>query len=486
MMAIIKSISTHHFVMIVTLVSAMILPNTVPLQASESLPGAPKFSNASMRQQITAYRNKSKSILKDQLTPLVEKTEKGLDSLSTQWVASCNKAITALAELKKSEAIPETLNKWYTDEQKAWLNIRTIGSEMLDFHYKMASTQKEIEQDIKDSIAFQKLFSDKVSKANDRAGKIDTALGKINAASDNFKAIKGHFKDLAGYIGILHGESMIVSRIINSHRHLKFSFIKEKDLTGPYRDKLAKLKSKKLDPDATGFFYGYEKSWEETMLKTYTRYVATIGKWKKANRVLLNKDELLDFILDKSGTLVDVAGQHILNVPMPPTSSLTDPEKLGDWILEMRETLTKAGNIAIGMEWYRIDQKILDAEEERRELNAVFQREINAAETEASTQAATVEEKHEVVIERLNLESAQANEALEKAGKDKQQERTSLAELDRIRGKIAAEKKLVQREKHYWLVEWYNEQEQIAYEKLAGNIKKVDARIKKFNGERPK
>jgi len=138
------------------------------------------------------------------------------------------------------------------------------------------------------------------------------------------------------------------------------------------------------------------------------------------------------------------------------------------------------------MEWYRIDQKILDAEEERRELNAVFQREINAAETEASTQAATVEEKHEVVIERLNLESAQANEALEKAGKDKQQERTSLAELDRIRGKIAAEKKLVQREKHYWLVEWYNEQEQIAYEKLAGNIKKVDARIKKFNGERPK
>ena len=75
---------------------------------------------------------------------------------------------------------------------------------------------------------------------------------------------------------------------------------------------------------------------------------------------------------------------------------------------------------------------------------------------------------------------------LAKAGDDEQQERTALADIRRIEGQVVLEKRAMQKEKRYWLEEWYEEQEEDAYDKLQAGIKKIDARVKKLNGEKPR
>jgi len=264
-----------------------------------------------------------------------------------------------------------------------------------------------------------------------------------------------------------------------------FQFIKENDLTVKYRDKLAKLKNKQIDPNATGVFHEFEKKWEETMLSTYQKYVSAVANWKKAARWWLTKDELAKLTFSLGSKMAKMAAGNMLGFPLPSTS-LADPEKLGDWILKMRGTLTKAVEKARGMEWARLDTEILDAEEERRALNVVFQEEIEAADMEARMQAVGVEQKHESALKSLERESQKAHLKLAKAGTDEQQERTAMADITRIEQRMIAEERAVQKEKRYWLEDWYQDQEEKAYDKLEAAVRKIDERIKELKAEKPR
>lgn len=450
--------------------------------ASEDLPSGTVFPSPGAQQKVKTYQALSRTILKEKLTGLVEETTEGEVFLGTQWVRHCNAALGALAALKKERAIPDSLNKWYASEQKAWLNIRTIGAEMLDHHYLMATTHEEIAQDAEDCEAFFKFFKDRATKANEEVGQVNDIIKAINAATGEFDEIKGLVGDFSKELGDLQKHFDVISRILRVFRARKFEFIKKKDLEGPYRDKLTKLKSKKLDPDATGTFYTYEKKWEETMQRTYQKYVAAVAAWKKANRWWWTPDELRHIIFTLAAKAVKLSAESVLGFPLPSTA-LADPEKLGDWILKMRETLTKVAEKARGIEFERINAAMLDREEQINQAYATFVEEKKALDMEARMKKAGVEEKYEEKLKALERESEAAHEQLGKAGNDKQQEESAWKKIRKIEAQMITEERACQKECHYWLETWQNEELEKAFDKCEKEVKKLRAELKELDGQ---
>jgi hypothetical protein len=52
--------------------------------------------------------------------------------------------------------------------------------------------------------------------------------------------------------------------------------------------------------------------------------------------------------------------------------------------------------------------------------------------------------------------------------------------------RMIAEKRAVQKEKRYWLEDWFTEQEESAFDKREKAVKKYKAKLKELNGELPK
>lgn len=94
--------------------------------------------------------------------------------------------------------------------------------------------------------------------------------------------------------------------------------------------------------------------------------------------------------------------------------------------------------------------------------------------------------KHESALKSLERESQKAHLKLAKAGTDEQQERTAMADITRIEQRMIAEERAVQKEKRYWLEDWYQDQEEKAYDKLEAAVRKIDERIKKLNEKKPR
>ncbi len=61
-----------------------------------------------------------------------------------------------------------------------------------------------------------------------------------------------------------------------------------------------------------------------------------------------------------------------------------------------------------------------------------------------------------------------------------------MADITRIEQRMIAEERAVQKEKRYWLEDWYQDQEEKAYDKLEAAVRKIDERIKKLKAEKPR
>jgi hypothetical protein len=460
------------------------LTSLVPLaHASEPIPSMEGWRPKAIG-QWTRYHNLSIHLLERVLTPMVEKTSEGESFLGAQWERNSNNALTALAALKVGD--PKGKHAMWRDaEIKAWTNIRKIGSEMMDHHYLMATTHKAIDQDVKDCKASLAYWEGTMSKMNSVGGETNDLIGDLNDATGEFAEISGIVGDLSKYLGYLNDHAKVASRIMLKFRAKKFQFIKEKDLKREYRDQLTKLKSAQMDPDGTGVFDDYEKKWEKTMSKTYFSYVAAVDNWRTANKMWTKDDQLWDYAASKLTSLATGSYANMLGVPIPPLK-YADPEKLGEFILKWKDTLTKAVEKAKGEEWARLEKEIRSGEEEIKELKRVFQEQRSAAEDKAKEKAGDADKTREDNLKQIAKDLKKAYRELGKAGDDEAKDRAATKKIVRLKAQPAVEQRLMVKEQRYWMEVWREEQDQAAFDEFWEKSKAVEKRIKEYEELKPR
>lgn len=448
----------------------------LPARAAEKPPDLNWGGDTKTR--IETYCATGAHVLKDILTPMVERTLQGEEYLGSQWPAEASKMVRMIKDYSKhSGSIPE-LKRWYDAELAAWTNIDKVGRELLDLHYYRASTLEEVEQDVKDSKAYYARLKDYIGKANDDAGRLNEYLGAAGKATDRLDK----FGELVGKIStvssLMSDHTQTVARLIRQFHVRQIEFIKDRGRLDKHKAALDKLKSFNLDPDQTGVFATYEKKWEETMYKTYARYVDAVEDWQKESRWHDGRDQLyaaLKTLLTKWMTMPHT----FLGVGLPPFMP-TNAEKLGEHCLSIRKAVTKAIEKFKGEEWAKLEEGLQTAEEDRRQLRADFEKQLDTIDEEARMKVATADEECERITapleSRLNVLASRYGSETDSSAKDAIQR-----EMREVERKMDDAERGLEKSRRYCLGEYQRRLEEEAYKEFREAIRKIDDRVKECN-----
>ncbi|MFV1959981.1 MAG: hypothetical protein ACC662_11290, partial [Planctomycetota bacterium] len=272
-----------------------------------------------------------------------------------------------------------------------------------------------------------------------------------------------------------------VARLIRTFHKRQVEFIKDRGRLDKHREALAKLKSAKIDPDQSGFYVEYEKKWEETMYRTYERYVDAVEEWQKENRWHDGQEQLyglLKTLLTKWMTMPHA----FLGVGLPPFMPKS-VEDLGESCLGLRTQITKAIEKFQGEEWAKLEQGLLTAEEERRNLRAAFERLLDKIEMDARLKADDAEGAFEKAVEPLEAEINRLLGQRSRAGSAS--ERSAIEQKIRaLNAKVGNAERARDKAKRYALGEWTDKQEEKAYKDFREAIRRIDDRVKELNGKK--
>lgn len=453
---------------ILILIASLVLVFITFVQAAEILPRDVTVSKKSLP-KIKVYREHSRDAL-GKLDAMVNKTKQGEEYLSAQWQGICNNILTELELLKREGHISSSLDPWYGNELQAWQNVHEIGTVMMDHHYKMASTLNDIEDDIKDSEAVIKAWKERIKTINDIAsGLIETNKQINELGADDFGDLKEPLSKYGGYLSKLDDHSQTISRLISSTRKVKIKFIKERDLAGPYKDTLNKLKSKALDPDQSGIFVEHEKRWEEVMFRTHARYSKAVENWKKVNK-WVEKGQVFKIIKEYGPKLIQYSKMSFLDGQLIVLQYNYD-EQLADWCLALRKKYIEILDKTRGQTWAKLEAQLLSIEEERQEANSACEKQIEKNKTQADLDHSKEEKRINKDIENLekdieNLYKAAANGKVQDI----------VVEERKLQDKIDLKKRELSKseDKHYKV--WLKDEDDKAYKELVDTIKEIDKR----------
>jgi hypothetical protein len=444
--------------------------------AAEDLPPGPLGPKA--RSAVGEYRTASMTAL-NKLSAMVEKTREGEEHLGAQWEGVCNDVLRKLEALKKNGHVEAPLQKWYEAELEAWKRVRGIGLDMMDLHYKMASMLEEIEEDVAISKAFHRDFRERLAKLDALASKNENAISEIDqkAGLDDFAALQGPLGKLNEVLPHLQQHGQTVSRLISIFRDKRFRFIKERDLAGPYRDRLGSLKSKAIDPDGKGVFAEYEKDWEEILFRTHQRYGEAVVEWKKVN-AWVDKKEFRAALKASASMLLKLNEMTVMGLPLPVLSPNFE-EKLGDWCLKVREAVVKAVDKVRGQTWAKLEAQILSAEEERRMVQVELDQAIEANLEAARKRFHEAETKIEKELEQLAKQLAAVDrKALGSKVPD------VVSEERRLGQQIKDKNREIEKIRAYTMDDWLPTQNEKAYDEYRRKLKAIDERMRKLEGQK--
>lgn len=461
----------------------LVVPTAAAIAGSEVIPPVTDLSDEA-RARIERYRSLSKITLESGLTPLVEETALGRDFLGQEWDEVCEDAISDLIALREEQVVPPSLSKWYENELAAWTNVRRIGHEMIEQHYRIASTLELVELDAKDSEAFFKAWQGRLKGVNDAAGRANDFMKVINKASDDYARVADIVGPLAESLGVLHSNAKTISRLLATFRTKKTDFIDEMDLRGAYRTKLDKLKSKSIDPDQTGVFHSYEKEWEETMYDSYQRYIVALDKWRKIN-AWYQKEQVLNLFKTVAYKAVKLGGGELLGIKVPGVLE-ADPEKLGEWCLALKEVKSRAFEKIKGEEWARIERELDSLDDERGFARTAFEKRIRELVLELGEHVATAQEEHEKATESLKKELQEVGRELERAADDRELERRCLDRMDRLSKKMDEADRSLEKSERYFRNDWYKAEENAAHKQMREKLSEIKRRDEELNRRKPK
>lgn len=447
--------------------------------AAEKLPNVPLPTESKKR--LDTYRSASLNTLKNILTPMVERTTRGEEFLGARWTAESGRVITLLKQLQKAKVVHTDnaeMKKWYDAEIAAWQNVQKLGFELLDLHYKMASTVAEIEQDVKDSTAYFTRLKDIIGKTNEDVGDLNDQLAVVSAATKALDKLGPAVEKLGNITTHLSDHSQTLGRLIRQFHKRQLEFIKDRGKLRDHADSLSNLKVKNIDPDQTGVFVEFEKSWEATMTKTYERYVKAVAEWQKVNRWHDGKEQLYrtlkTFISNWGGMPL-----KFLTVGMPPF--LPDSAfEIENHVIVLRGMINKAVKKFRSDKWAEISDKLEKADKDRRKLREDFEDRIDKIEMEARAKAAKAEEEFNKVTKPLQSEYNRL--AVRLSGEtDDSAKRTITQQMRDLRSRIAAAQNGLARARHDCLEVWQRPQEEAAYKEFRAAIKEIDDDVAELN-----
>ena len=464
---------------IITIISLLAIRLTcAPAGAAEDLPGGTIPREA--RNQLEAYRRVSLKTLQSVLTPMVAKTAQGEEFLGARWTAESGRMVALLNSIMRTGIIKKDnikLKNWIDDEIKAWRNIQSIGFQLLDLHYRMASNVVEIEKDIRDSKAYYSAFKDSTGKVNTDVSDLKDALAIAAKTVKNIRQFGAAVDKLGGILGHLSEHSHTVGRLIRQFKKRQFEFIKERGKLGVHKAALSKLKARSIDPDGTKNFAEFEKDWEASMTKTYDRYVKAVAEWKKVN-AWVTKDQLYSTLK----SLVSSAGGmpvKFLTVGMPKFAP-DDADELELYVTVLRLGITDAVKKFKGEKWAEIEKGLQTIAKERQKLREACEDRFDEIEEEAGKRAEKAEEDYEKVAKPMLREYERLGALLAKE-RDEGTMRTLSRQMKQLKDKIDSLKRALAKTQHFHMEEWREDETEKTYKQFREDLKKIDDRVAEYN-----
>ena len=457
-----------------------ILMSWAPVRAAEELPTGTIPADA--RRQLEAYRTVSLQTLKSVLAPMVAKTARGEEFLGSRWTAESGRMVAVLNSIGRVGIVKKdnvALKKWIDDEITAWRNVQKIGFELLDLHYRMAFTVAEIEKDIKDSQAYYATFKGETDKTNADVGNLKDILAVVStSAAKNLQKLGPAVDKLGEVLGYLSDHSQTVARLIRQVKKRQFAFIKERGKLNVHRAALSKLKDKKIDPDGSNIFAGFEKAWEADMSKMYDRYVKAVAEWKKVNAWFHTKEQL--FSVMKS-LISNWAGMPLkfMTVGMPKFAP-DNAEELALYVTILRLGIIDAVKKFKGEKWAEIEKGLQSSNKERQKLREGCEAKFDEIEEEARKRAARAEDDYEKVANPMIREYERLGALLTKET-DKGTMRTLSRQMKQLKDKIDSAKRTLANMQHLHLEKWRKEENEKAYKTFLDDLKKIDDRVAELN-----
>ncbi|MDJ0976668.1 MAG: hypothetical protein QNJ98_19585 [Planctomycetota bacterium] len=243
----------------------------------------------------------------------------------------CSKAEAALrtqwqrVENAQRKRIPLMLNEWKKAEEATWERIRSDGISILRLVWDLERSTEELEHLQAEHIARGKAVGKRVKRfadATDQLEKADKPIsdlnnlatqantadlvlenidGALDLIQDNFALLR----NVPGLLKRVSESKQLVQKLMHTLRfdvHIAYT-TSQSDLE-KFKKLLGKLKDTKIDADAAGVYYAFEKRWKDRLTPHFEKFTRAVAKYEMESKRVLQR--LADILVGGGAQLLGI------------------------------------------------------------------------------------------------------------------------------------------------------------------------------------